>query len=354
MKQIATIIGENLNVVVKNVESAANASAPVQKKTKAEKRMDALKALGYDTSKYFTLGDEQVIKIKDGKAVPVDFSQIIPVDADDVEKKLVEGGYVNNWSLFRRWVMSQMFHMLREMEQYGRSFNETLQRKGYEYQWKMLEREFYAQMKMDKHGDRKNADMRNMWFNGETAYFMVLDYIEKLKKYIKENLIYRTKDMNKPENERKFKHTCHGIAYVRLQNKDIFVADLDKKVFTPLIQMAEHMRYTPSYEELYKTLRKFNQARKHLGWMTKQSSEFINAYKGSGAYFTMRNLIMFHGAKFRKEGRFTSQAASLLELNKIADYCVNAGEGWRMLGVLKELIKDSGISISGKIDEWKK
>ena len=350
-KQIVTITGENLNVVMDNVEAKAATST---KKTKAEKRMDALRALGYDMSKYFTLGDEQVVEIKDGKAVPVDFVQIAPDEDDVVEKKLVEGGYVNNWSLFRRWVMSQMFHMLRDMEKYGKSFNEILQRKGYEYQWKMVEREIYAQMKMSSHGDHDNAIKRNMWFRGDTASDMAMDYIKKLKKYVEENLMYRKQDMDKPVADRKYKHTCHGIPYVRLQNKDIFVGDLNKKVYAPLYEMARLMQSTPSYDVLYRTIKKFNKFRKHLLWNTKQSIDFINAYKGSGSYFTMRNLIMFHGVRFRISGKYTSEAQSLKHLDILAKDCVNNNEGWRMLGILKELIKDSGISIQGKIDEWKK
>ncbi len=345
MKQIATITGENLNVVVKNVETAG---AATHKKTKAEQRMDALRAMGYDMSKYFTLGDEQVVEIKDGKAVPVEFVQIAP-DADDVEKKLVEGGYVSNWSLFRRWVMSQMFHYLREIESGRHNFNELLQRHGYEYQWQMLEREFYAQVKMTKHGDRDNAYRRAMWFNGETAHYMAVHYVMQLKEYVNENLIYRTNRYG----ERKYKHTCKGNPYVRLSNTNIFVSDLEKKVYDPLMSLALAMR-TDSVETLYKTVHKFNKIRKHLAASTKQSMEFINAYKGSGAYFTMRNLIMFHGARFLKDGKFLSREMSLVELDYKASQCIADDEQWRMLGILKQLIKDSGISIQGKIDEWKK
>lgn len=130
MKQIVTITGENLNIVTKNVEATA-----ATKKTKAQMRLDALKAAGVDVSKYFPLGDDQLIKIENGAAVPVDMDDAAN---DEVGKKIVEGGYVNNWKLFRRWVMSQMFHMLRQMETDKLTFNEVLQRKGYEYQWRML------------------------------------------------------------------------------------------------------------------------------------------------------------------------------------------------------------------------
>lgn len=342
MKQIVTITGENLNIVTKNVEATA-----ATKKTKAQMRLDALKAAGVDVSQYFTLGTDQLIKIENGAAVPVDMDD---ATIDAVGKQIVEGGYVSNWKLFRRWVMSQMFHMLRQMETDKLTFNEVLQRKGYEYQWRMLENELYAQVKMSEHGDLDNVGARNRWLNGDVASDMATDYISKLRKYVDDNLIYSVKK-DKDGNEKKaYKHTCKGNPYVRLQNKDIFVSDLEKKVYTPLREIANEMAAVPTYKQLYGAVHKFNKNRKHLAWDTKQADAFINAYKGSGAYYTMRNLIMFHGARFLKGGRKMSEANSLKELeSKAKSY---DAQGWRMLGVLKQLIKESNIDIQGKINEW--
>lgn len=333
-----------MNIVTNNVEATA-----ATKKTKAQMRLEALKAAGVDVSKYFPLGDDQLIKIENGAAVPVDMDD---ATIDAVGKKIVEGGYVSNWKLFRRWVMSQMFHMLRQMETDKLTFNEVLQRKGYEYQWRMLENELYAQVKMSEHGDLDNVGARNRWFNGDVASDMATDYISKLRKYVDDNLIYNVKK-DKDGNEKKtYKHTCKGNPYVRLQNKDIFVSDLEKKVYTPLREIANEMAAVPTYKQLYEAVHKFNKNRKHLAWATKQSDAFISAYKGSGAYYTMRNLVMFHGARFMKNGREMSEAASLKELDsKAKSY---DAQGWRMLGVLKQLIKESGIDIQGKINEWKK
>lgn len=345
MKQIVTITGENLNIVTKNVE----ATAATCKKTKAQMRLEALKAAGVDVSKYFPLGDDQLIKIENGAAVPVDMDD---ATIDAVGKKIVEGGYVSNWKLFRRWVMSQMFHMLRNMKEDGKSFNEVLQKKGYEYQWRMLEDELYAQVKMSEHGDFDNVGSRNRWFNGDVASDMATDYISKLRKYVDDNLIYNVKKDEDGNEKKTYKHTCKGNPYVRLQNKDIFVSDLEKKVFTPLREIANEMSAVPTYKQLYDAVHKFNKNRKHLEWNTKQADAFINAYKGSGAYYTMRNLIMFHGARFLKGGRKMSEVNSLKELESKAK--LYDEEGWRMLGVLKQLIKESGIDIQGKMDEWKK
>ena len=342
MKQIV-ITGENLNIVTKNVEATATT-----KKTKAQMRLEALKAAGVDVSKYFPLGDDQLIKIENGAAVPVDMDD---ATIDEVGKQIVEGGYVSNWKLFRRWVMSQMFHMLRDMDKNGRTFNDVLQHKGYEYQWRMLENELYAQMKMAAHGDHENAGARNRWFGGFVAADMAYDYIKKLRKYVDNNLIYKVKKDAHGNVKKTYKHTCKGNPYVRLQNDDIFVADLEKKVYAPLGNLARKMYDSNTYKEVYDAVREFNKKRKHLAWDTKQADAFITAYKGSGSYYTMRNLIMFHGARFMKNGRKMSETDSLKELESKAN--LYDEDGWRMLGILKQLIKDNNISVQGKILEWK-
>ena len=344
MKQIVTITGENLNIVTKNVEATA-----ATKKTKAQMRLEALKAAGVDVSKYFPLGDDQLIKIENGAAVPVDMDD---ATIDAVGKQIVEGGYVSNWKLFRRWVMSQMFHMLRDMDKNRRTFNEVLQRKGYEYQWRMLENELYAQMKMFGHKDYENTKARYRWFNGCVAYDMAIDYISKLRSYIDDKCIYTTKTDKYGNKNDTYKHTCKGNPYIRLQNENIFVADLDRKVYNPLRDLANKMATVEDCKDLYNAVHEFNKKRKHLAWDTKQADAFIHAYKGSGSYYTMRNLIMFHGARFMKNGRKMSETNSLNELESKAKFYDE--EGWKMLGVLKQLIKDNNISVQGKILEWKK
>ena len=245
-----------------------------------------------------------------------------------------------------------MFHMLRQMDVCNWSFNQVLQHKGYEYQWRMLENELYAQMKMAAHGDHENAGARNRWFGGFVAADMAYDYINKLRKYVDNNLIYKVKKDAHGNVKKTYKHTCKGNPYVRLQNEDIFVADLEKKVYAPLGNLARKMYDSNTYKEVYDAVHEFNKKRKHLAWDTKQADAFITAYKGSGSYYTMRNLIMFHGARFWKNGRKMSETNSLKELESKAN--IYDEEGWRMLGVLKQLIKDNNISVQGKILEWKK
>jgi hypothetical protein len=170
--------------------------------------------------------------------------------------------------------------------------------------------------------------------------------------HLDDKCIYTTKEDKDGNKKKTYKHTCKGNPYIRLQNENIFVADLERKVYNPLRDLANKMSVAETYKELYDAVRKFNKNRKHLAWDTKQADAFITAYKGSGSYYTMRNLIMFHGARFLKNGRKMSETNSLKELESKAK--LYDEEGWRMLGVLKQLIKESDIDIQGKILEWKK
>lgn len=339
MKQTVTITGENLEVVMNGVVAANE--APARMMSKAEMRIATLKAKGIDTSCYCTLGTDQVVKIENGKAIPVEVM-------DEVEKKMVEGGYINHYTLFRRWVMSQMFRMLRKQVDQRTSFTQLIQNHGYEYSWRVVERELNAQAKMYKNGDSENYVARNRWFNNDIVADMMESYISRLQNHVENKLMYR----KNAKGHDVYKHTCKGNPYVRIGGKNVFVSDLEKKVFFPLRRLVREVSSTPDVAKAHAAIVKFNRLRKKMQSETKMDQFFINAYKGSGAYFTCKNLILFHGATFRDGGKFLGQKKSLRYLEeKAQEYRT---EGWRMMGVLKQLISDSGISISAKIDEWSK
>lgn len=134
-KRNLIISGEFTMTEVANADTQAqsqNTTAPKAKS--AATRIAALKAAGVDVSNYFPMGEEMVVKVVDGVPVQV-------TDDDPVFASIAGGGHIRNYTLYRRWVMSQMFHMLDRMERQNVSFNALLQDKGYAYQWRMLEKE---------------------------------------------------------------------------------------------------------------------------------------------------------------------------------------------------------------------
>jgi hypothetical protein len=87
--------------------------------------------------------------------------------------------------------------------------------------------------------------------------------------------------------------------------------------------------------------------------------DWKNAYKGYGGYFSMQNLILFHGCRIvintiGKGGAVVSKKLSkddsIKQLNEWADEHLN--EGYWMLGALKQLIIDNGFNVERKRAEW--
>lgn len=291
---------------------------------KADARLEALKKAGVDTSNLFAMrgasGDGMLARMENGVLSVID-------DNDPIFAKIAKGGTIPDRHLFRRWVMSQMFHMLATDD-----FTQALHRKGYEYTWKMAVEEYRVQARMSVN-DTENFIMRHQWFNKDVAIEMANDYIEQLRIYL-----------NRLDAKR-----CKGIPYKRVKGENVFVEDFSKKFFNPLCCAAMSISRTGDIKALYEAVKKFNDMRIELPWRTRQCPAWVDAYKGSGAYFTMRNLIMFHGCRF--EG-CKSELKSLARLNNFArDY---KRKGWRMLGVLREFIEDNGIDIKAKIASWRK
>lgn len=303
--------------------------------TKASERIEALRAAGVDVSSFFAMtganGGESVAALKDGKLT-------ILSDDDPIYDAILQGGDVYNWKLARRWVMSQMFHMLalegsKKYGEYDNSITAQIRRKGYDYMWKQMEEELYAQMKMHKNGDMENFNDRNHWFNKDVLAAMIEDYRYQLHLYVK--------------HECKVKK-CKGVPYKRICGEDVFVDDIKKKVLEPIEILVTEANNAKTPSGLYSVVCRFNKIRKTRSWKPKQSAAWLDAYKGAGAFFTMQNLIRYHKCRF--EGM--DKGASYACLKGLANEY--RGEGWRMIGLLRQFLKDNNIDIEKKMAEWSK
>ena len=333
---VATVIGKDSGLGIIYPAVAAQ-SAPVKPCKTAQERIDALRDAGVDVNNLFAMkganGGEYIASNKDGRLAILD-------DNDPIFGHILSQGTVPNYRLFRRWVMGQMFHMLsytdfRSKEPVG--VTEMIHRLGYEYQWKMLLNELHAQMKMEGR-DAVNFADRNRWFNTEVVVAMAEDYITQLKKRV-ENL-----------KERK----CKGIPYKRINNRNIFVSDLQAKLFTPLLMAIMRIKQAKNATQFYNAAKKFNDMRIRMPHDTPQSRAWVDAYKGSGAFFTMQNLIRFpEFTAINDAGTRLDKYQSFAFLSEKAEMYKN-GEGWRLLAVLKKMLNDNNIDIKKKMSEWRK
>ena len=249
-----------------------------------KERMEKMNAIGIDTSKYFTLdlkeglpAGTKIHLVIDENGVPT----VVNAKANDnIAEQIIEDGYVRNTKLHRRFVMAQMFHMLNYVswdKQY-RGYNDCLKRSyGYDYTLKMMTEEVRVLSKLEAR-DKESFEERSHFFTKNVVVAVLEDYLEKLEEHVcKLNT-----------------HKCKGVPYKRIKGINIFVADLGKKVYYPIKHDIDRVKYAKSYAEMYKALESFMRKRIKLAFDTPKSKAWIDAYKGNGAYYTLKNLVMFH------------------------------------------------------------
>lgn len=305
---------------------------------KASERIQALKDAGVDVSNLFAMqgaaGDGMIARMTNG------LISVVPED-DPIFDAIKAGGTVPDRRLFRRWVTSQMFHMLTERDwKTGEpvGFTQALHNKGFEYQFEMVLDELKTQMRLAKQ-DGENFRARNRWFNIAVVYSLCKDYTKYLNNYI---------SSLKRKN-------CKGVPYVHVGGRNVFCADITSKITHPLTLALNAIHTANTPEKLYNAFRKFNALRVKLPFNTPQSAEWIKAYKGSGAYYTMKNLIMFHGCRVydRDNKRFFSEDDSLAILEAHAVQYAHDYEGWRMMGFMNEFLDDNKVDILAKMNQWR-
>ena len=292
-------------------------------------RKQQLERRGIDTSKYFSISSPKggdVLMKWDDNGMPEKVA-----DDDPVIIAIRKAGSVPNRRLFRRWVMAQMFRGLsfEGWRNYG-GFTEWMKNKGYSYTWKQTVEEFRVQAILARK-DEENFRMRNRWFNKDVAVAMCEDYIDQLHDYVDGRRI----------------HKCKRIPYKKIGSWNVFLSDLNTKVFNPLLNAKWKVERSATPQALYESMRDFYRAFPLKNPHFEQCKTWQDAFKGSGAYFTMRNLIMFHGANYVGCNGYDE---SLRKLDDYARHC----EGYEMLGALREMIRRNGIDIKAKMAEWRK
>ena len=271
--------------------------------------------------------------------------------ADAVRK----GGYVKNHRLFRRWIMAQFFHILRELEVGGycpgsHSFAGIVRRRGVRYMWSVIQNEVHDMCVIKRNGDVEEFNRRLVWWNPETITAIAKDYFENVC-----HEIWRLKTRK-----------CRGRVYRAIPGwGNVFEDEIEKKVTEPFRRAVIELEKYGSDDDFAD----FNHAlirlcgiaerfKESSRWHVLMPTKFIDSFKGNGAYFTLRNMIMFHGCTLPRSVRtghenlkgFRRDLACLDDLVARLD----DSNGWQLVGLVKDTIRENGISVEKKIESWSK
>lgn len=309
-----------------------------------EKRMKTMSNAGINTGKYFSFklteglrpGASITLVIgEDGTPVMMDNTKSTACDL--VKEEIFANGYVKNTKLHRRWVMAHMFRMLNFTSDngYEKGYDAAMRYwHGYDYQFKVLADEIKALAKLEA-SDYECFIERSSFFNKDVVIDTCMDYMEKLKEYI---------------DGLKIRH-CKGVPYKRIKGKDVFVEDIAKKIYRPMRLQILKMKHAKTYLELQRHFRSFMVGYVDLPYKTPKCKVWKDAFKGAGAFYTLKNMIMYHNCHILcpTTGVFMSTKASLEWIQaKRNEY---RGEGWRMFGLMKKVIKDNNFDFDKRMKE---
>lgn len=297
-------------------------------------RMNKLNNAGIDTTKYFAVtlaNGTKIHLIIDENGQPV----VVNDKPDPITEQIIEDGYVRNSKLHRRYVMAQMFHMLNYKSYDGQyaGYTECLKRNyGYQYTIDMMIEEVRVLSKLAVR-DTESFLERSHFFTHDVVIDVLRDYVDKLKKYV-DSLPVRK---------------CKGIPYKRIKGENIFVEDLSKKLYLPIENKIRNIKRAVDYTEMYMELRRFRYNMIQLPYETPKSKTWIDAFKGEGAYYTLKNLVMFHGCRIEVNGYRECYVRAMDVLKqKLDEY---QDEGWRMFALMKKVIADNGFDFSKRMRE---
>ena len=323
------------------------------KKNNRENRVATMQAAGIDTKKYFSINLPEGLKPgsvislvidEDGKpAIAADTTEKenktkkeVDIELDHYNRILsqIENGYVRNSKLHRRWVMAQMFRMLNS----SIGYNEYLKRRyDYKYQFKMLIDELNVLGNLQKEDPEEFKD-RLAFFNKNVVIALCNDYYHKLNKRV----------MALPEKK------CKGKSYKRINGYNIYVADLNSKLYIPILNRIKNMECCISYEMLSYSLKNFVRdfVNKYaLPYDTNKCAVWVDAYKGAGAYYTMMNMVKFHDCfisdNTTEEVYTGMKAVKYLESLNV----IHEGYGYRMFAEMKRMIKENHFDFNKRMSE---
>lgn len=329
---------------------------------KQNERMSTLETAGITTGQYFSLslptglkpGSQiHVVISEDGNPIVMSAPETeSETNYNEMVQQIIEDGYIANQKLYRRWVMAQMFRALNykryETKCYytNKPYPHTETRSycvasgyndyvntcyPYNYQFTMMKDEL-EQLNKLKFSDQAYYTERSHFFTPEVVIETCEDYVEKLRKYINGLPIKQLKNG-------RFYKTCYG--------RDVLEGDIEYKVYAPLLAHIRLMKSATSLSELRLIYLQFMRLMYPLPVDTPKAKIWKDAFKGAGAYYTCKNLILYHGCKIEGVKGITSVHMKHLE-EKLHEY---KGEGWRMFAFMKKLIADNNFDFDKRMKE---
>lgn len=273
------------------------------------------------------------------------------INLDELKKQILAQGTVNYPARYRRWVMAQMFKALNHKKGYQGYLNDH----NYDYVLKTTEDELKVLAKMQKENPEE-FKIRKTFFNPEVVYTIVGYTRDQILEYVSSYCDFRYGYDYLYEANRKGNNVSYDWGRFTKNSLNARLTDLDndmRKLWECTINMH------PNYEAMYILFKKFRNHTFRLPEDTKKPTAWVEAFKASGAYYTLENMIYNHRCMLELDGSYDSKKNLEILRNRycevptyFTDFAHQMGYGgYRFLGLLKEVIEKNNFDFYREMDK---
>lgn len=293
-------------------------------------RMDALKAAGIDTNSFISITG---LKPGDTVSFTLDANGNMNMSMSDaVVNNILSNGYVKNTKLYRRWIAAQTLRILWKVEHGNYNSYDDYVRKNYKYmyQFKFMENEIKVLAELEK-ADKESFEERVHFFSKNNIVQIYREYVTDL-------------------------NTVKSLSLLTIRSEIV-------NRFTDLAMNIDHMDYATIYAFVSRLNRKLidltNTREARDGHKFGFSRTWLDTFKGEGAYYTLKNLVLFHGLEIREsQRRCRTNFGRCMETTYVAHKGRDAFnyikdhldeykcEGWRYMAMLKKCLADNNFDIT--------
>lgn len=253
----------------------------IKRNEKSQRRIKQLAAMGINVENFFSVveNNHDILMVKENgvNRKIADFGIVEAIEAAaDIENAIRESGNIEVAQLYRRWVMAQLFRLMTDSngEYSSRTFDDSIRRRGMKYAIKMLLEESRVMMLLES---RDPAVFR------ERKLFFSPAFYRRFGNLLRDtfnDIISRSGSHHYVPD-----YGCmNDIRYERFLHRIGTAIDGLISVDSTYESIHSAMAVINSYYKVFKR--------------TPVYDAFIKTYKDSGAYYTMKNMILFHGCTF--------------------------------------------------------
>lgn len=288
-------------------------------------RMNMLNQNGIDTSRFFTLTANYDIP----KGSTID------IQVNPVAEQIITDGYVKNSKLHRRWITAQYLRMLNSTSGW---YSYLKYHYHYMYQLKMMIEEVRV-LSILCEKDTETYMERCQFFTPVRIKTILHRYYEDVESYLNSLRIHTRRN---------------GIKYIKVFHSGyVKVDDKDSRLLEPIRTLIAIIDEQYGYGDIYATLKVLEKKMVSIPDEHEKIKEWVDAFQYEGAYYTLMNLVKFHGCVIKENatyGRYRDYKG-VDAVNYLKDNSLHSNEGYVWHALLKETIEYNNFDLATSISK---